>query len=223
VRGRRLLCVALAALALAAAGCSGEDAPSAAGGATPACGRPAPPPADPPRFDAPPPMTIDPAATYTATIDTSCGPIVARLDPRLAPVAVNSFVFLAREGFFDGLTFHRAVPGYVIQGGDPEGTGSGGPGYTFDTEPPPDGYPPGALAMANAGPGTNGSQFFIVTGDASFLPNDYTRFGRVVEGLDVARRLESYADTSIPPGDPRSGATTAPLHIHSVRIDEGAG
>ena len=96
-----------------------------------------------------------------------------RLDPRRAPRTVNNFVFLAREGFYDGLTFHRVVRGFVIQGGDPEGDGRGGPGYTFADELPDDGYPPGSVAMANAGPGTNGSQFFIVTGDASVLPNYY--------------------------------------------------
>ena len=95
---------------------------------------------------------------------------------------MNNFVFLAREGFYDGLTFHRVVAGFVIQGGDPEGTGRGGPGYVFEDELPDDGYPPGSVAMANAGPDTNGSQFFIVTGDASALPNDYTRFGRVTRG-----------------------------------------
>jgi cyclophilin family peptidyl-prolyl cis-trans isomerase len=171
-------------------------------------------------YPAPPPQTIDRAATYTATLETSCGDIVIALEPRRAPVAVNNFVFLAREGFYDGLTFHRVVAGFVVQGGDPEGTGQGGPGYVFEDELQPDGYPPGAVAMANAGPDTNGSQFFIVTGDASALPNAYTRFGRVTRGLAVARRIESFADPAADPADPGAQAPTETLYLHRVTIAE---
>jgi cyclophilin family peptidyl-prolyl cis-trans isomerase len=169
-------------------------------------------------YAAPPRRTIDPAARYTATLETSCGDILVALDARVAPVAVNNFVFLAREGFYDGLTFHRAVAGFVIQGGDPEGNGRGGPGYLFEDELPDDGYPTGAVAMANAGPDTNGSQFFIVTGDASSLPNAYTRFGRVTRGLDVARRIESFADPGADPADPSSQAPTKTIYIDRITI-----
>jgi cyclophilin family peptidyl-prolyl cis-trans isomerase len=165
-------------------------------------------------------MTIDPATTYRATIATSCGDIVIRLDAKAAPRTVNNFVFLAREGFYDGLTFHRVVPGFVIQGGDPSGDGTGGPGYTFADELPDDGYPAGSVAMANSGPGTNGSQFFIVTGDASFLPNSYSRFGRVVRGMDVARTIEGFADPAADPNSPESGIPTSPIRIDSVTIRE---
>jgi cyclophilin family peptidyl-prolyl cis-trans isomerase len=172
----------------------------------------------PPTYAAPPPRTIDPGATYVATLATACGDIVIELDARRAPMAVNNFVFLARAGFYDGLTFHRVVRDFVIQGGDPEGTGQGGPGYVFEDELPDDGYPPGSVAMANAGPDTNGSQFFIVTGDASGLPNDYTRFGRVTRGLDVARRIESFADPAADPADPAAQSPTEPIVIRRVTI-----
>ena len=118
-------------------------------------------------YSSPPPMTIDPNATYTATMDTSEGTITLALDAKTAPVATNNFVFLARNGFYDGLTFHRASKDFVIQGGDPKGDGSGGPGYTVTGEVPTDHYPVGALAAAKTGSdpaGTFGSQFFIVTG-----------------------------------------------------------
>jgi len=183
-------------------------------------GREPPPPRSRRTYPAPPRMAIDRAARYTATIETSCGKIAVALDPRAAPIAVNNFVFLARDGFYDGLTFHRAVAGFVIQAGDPEGTGRGGPGYLFEDELPEDGYPTGAVAMANAGPDTNGSQFFIVTGDASSLPNDYTRFGRVTRGLDVARRIESFADPGADPADPSSQAPTTTISIERITIAE---
>ena len=178
------------------------------------------PPADPTTYGAPPRRVIEEGRSYTATLETSCGEIVIALDAELAPIAVNNFVVLARDGFFDGLTFHRVVTGYIIQGGDPEGTGFGGPGYTFEDELPDDGYPPGSVAMANAGPNTNGSQFFIVTGDASALPNQFTRFGQVVEGLDVARRIESFADPEADPGDPAAQSPTETIYIRRVTIDE---
>jgi len=240
---------ALAAFALATglAGCGGDDdgsadagagaaatatsstgvaAPSGGGtvtnadGATCSAAEPAPP-ADPKTYDAPPPLTIDPSKTYTATLATSCGDIVVRLDAKAAPRTVNNFVFLAREGCYDGLTFHRVVPGFVIQGGDPTGDGTGGPGYTFADELPDDGYPTGSVAMANRGPGTNGSQFFIVTGDASLLPNSYNRFGEVVRGMDVARTIEGFADPAADPGDPAAGVPTSPIWIDGVTISEG--
>lgn len=185
--------------------------------------RPPDPAPEPPTYSAPPELTIDPAVRYRATLRTSCGTIVIALDARNAPATVNNFVFLARAGYFDGLTFHRVVSGFVIQGGDPAGDGTGGPGYTIPDELPDDGYPAGSVAMANAGPDTGGSQFFIVTGDASFLPNAYSKFGRVVRGLDVARDIESFVDPDLDPGDPAAQVPTAALFIDSVTISEGGG
>src|SRR5687768_11606155 len=112
-----------------------------------------------------PEMSIDESLVYRATIDSDRGTIVLDLDPQLAPKTVNNFVHLARKGFYDGLTFHRVVPGFVIQGGCPQGTGTGGPGYKFADEPVKGEYTVGAVAMANAGPNTNGSQFFICIDD----------------------------------------------------------
>ncbi len=132
-----------------------------------------------------PELTIDVGTTYAATLETNHGRIVLDLDPTHAPLAVNNFVFLASEGFYNGVTFHRVVPGFVIQGGDPTGTGRGGPGYRFrdELEGPGD-YRRGTVAMANAGPNTNGSQFFICLDDVR-LPHQYTIFGKVVDGLDA--------------------------------------
>ena len=162
-----------------------------------ACGAHAPPQAGRPKpqFAGPPPLTIDRKATYTATMETSCGTIVIRLDATRAPQTVNSFVFLAKEGYFDGQYFHRLDTSIdVIQGGDPTGTGSGGPGYSIPDElNGKESYTSGTIAMANAGPHTGGSQFFVITGpngtnlDAN--PN-YTIFGHVVRGLPVATRIQ---------------------------------
>lgn len=139
----------------------------------------------------PPPLTIDASRVYRATIATHRGDIVCDLDPALAPVTVNNFVHLARSGFYDGLTFHRVVPGFVIQGGCPEGTGRGGPGYRFADEPVRGEYTAGAVAMANAGPDTNGSQFFICIEDCRrTLSPDYNLFGYTVSGMDVVRSIE---------------------------------
>lgn len=137
----------------------------------------------------PHPMQIDTATIYTVTIDTDKGDIVMDLDPRLAPNTVNNFVVLARDGFYDGLTFHRVVPGFVIQGGCPHGTGTGGPGYKFADEPVQGNYRDGAVAMANSGPDTNGSQFFICLGDQLGLPKQYNLFGHTVAGLDVVAKI----------------------------------
>src|SRR5688572_14215647 len=139
----------------------------------------------------PPEMQIDQSARYRVTIDTDRGPIVMDLDPSLAPRTVNNFVALARDGYYDGLTFHRVVPEFVIQGGDPDGTGRGGPGYRFADEPVRGEYTVGAVAMANAGPDTNGSQFFICIDDCrrKLTPN-YNLFGYVIDGVDVAQRID---------------------------------
>jgi cyclophilin family peptidyl-prolyl cis-trans isomerase len=128
---------------------------------------------------------------YRATITTDRGAIVMDLDPQLAPETVNNFVGLARDGYYDGLTFHRVVPEFVIQGGCPEGSGRGGPGYRFDDEPVRAEYTLGAVAMANAGANTNGSQFFICIDDCRRkLAPSYNLFGYVVEGIDVALATE---------------------------------
>jgi peptidyl-prolyl cis-trans isomerase B (cyclophilin B) len=136
-------------------------------------------------------MQIDENAVYQVAIDTPKGEIVMELDPQLAPNTVNNFVALARDGYYDGLTFHRVVPEFVIQGGDPDGTGRGGPGYRFADEPVRGEYTVGAVAMANAGPDTNGSQFFICIDDCrrKLTPN-YNLFGYVIDGVDVAQRIE---------------------------------
>ncbi|MAP97912.1 MAG: peptidylprolyl isomerase [Acidimicrobiaceae bacterium] len=137
-----------------------------------------------------PDMNINQDATYRVTLGTSKGEIVMELDPKLAPVTVNNFVNLARDGYYTGLTFHRVVPDFVIQGGCPEGTGTGGPGYRFDDEPVTGEYVLGAVAMANAGPNTNGSQFFICIDDCrSKLAPAYNLFGFVSSGMDVALEI----------------------------------
>jgi len=136
-------------------------------------------------------MQIDEDTIYQVTIETDRGPIVMELDPKLAPNTVNHFVSLARDGFYDGLTFHRVVPDFVIQGGDPDGTGRGGPGYKWDDEPVKGDYSLGAVAMANAGPNTNGSQFFICIDDCQRkLDKAYNLFGYVIDGIDVAQKVQ---------------------------------
>lgn len=137
-----------------------------------------------------PEMQINEDAMYEVTLDTDKGKIVMTLDPSLAPITVNNFVSLARDGYYNGLTFHRVVPGFVIQGGDPTGTGTGGPGYRFPDEPVKGEYTDGAVAMANAGPDTNGSQFFICIDDCrNKLTPNYNLFGHVTQGLDVAKSI----------------------------------
>ena len=166
------------------------------------------------RFDAAPPMIIDPAKTYTATMVTSQGTMELVLDPLAAPTTVNSFVFLARWHYYDGVIFHRIIPGFVLQGGDPTGTGTGGPGYKFADElPRPGRYELGTLAMANAGPNTNGSQFFVISGpDGMRLPPAYSLFGKVVKGLDVVAAINDLGSGS---GTPRERVV-----IESVTITE---
>jgi len=162
-----------------------------------------------------PPQVIDPLKQYTATLHTEKGDIVIQLYAEDAPLAVNSFVFLAQSGWFDGVTFHRVLPGFVAQTGDPSGTGFGGPGYAFDNEISPDLKfdGPGVVGMANAGPGSNGSQFFITYGPAPNLDGGYTIFGQVIAGMDVAERLT--------PRDPSQGTNLFPGdRILSVTIEE---
>jgi peptidyl-prolyl cis-trans isomerase B (cyclophilin B) len=149
-------------------------------------------PSDPHVYSAPPPMQIDTTKLYEATITTARGKIVLCLQPDLSPVSVNNFVTLARNHFYDGLKFHRVVASFVIQGGDPQGTGSGGPGYKFNDEPVHQQYVEGAVAMAKTStPNTNGSQFFICTADdTTKLQPLYNLFGKVVSGLDVALLIQ---------------------------------
>ena len=139
----------------------------------------------------PPQMNIDEKLIYRVTLGTNKGTIVMDLDPKLAPNSVNNFVNLARDGYYTGLTFHRVVPEFVIQGGCPEGTGTGGPGYRFDDEPVTGDYTLGAVAKDNAGPNTNGSQFFICIDDCqSKLAPAYNLFGHVTDGMEIALEIE---------------------------------
>jgi cyclophilin family peptidyl-prolyl cis-trans isomerase len=152
------------------------------------------------KFSDPPEMGIDASKRYTATMSTSMGDMVIALDPIKAPNTVNSFVFLALHHYFDGIIFHRIINDFVCQGGDPTGTGSGGPGYRFDDElPRPGQYEIGSVAMANAGPNTNGSQFFLISGpNGAGLPPSYSLFGKIVTGLDV---LDAMQRVPTGPGD----------------------
>jgi len=166
------------------------------------------------QWPAAPAMQIDVSKSYTATLHTVKGDIVIELLPQAAPVTVNNFVFLARQHYYDGVTFHRVLPGFVAQGGDPTGTGSGGPGYFIPNEDSDftfDG--PGVVAMANSGRDRNGSQFFITYAALPDLNGGYTIFGRVTSGMDVAQ--------SITPRDPSKTPNAPPGDkINSVTIDE---
>ena len=182
-------------------------------------------------YDAAPEMTIDPEATYTATIETTCGTIELTLEASAAPTTVNNFVTLARDGYYDGVPFHRVINGFMVQAGDPTGTGTGCvdpscdtrlPGYQFEDElqlaeeltAEHGGYPRGTVAMANAGPDTNGSQFFIVQGDPGYpLPPQYAAFGTVVEGMDVVDRIAQ--------GPAEGDLAIDPVRITGITIQEG--
>lgn len=167
------------------------------------------------QYSAPPEMVIDPEKSYSATIKTNKGDITLKLFADESPNTVNNFVFLAREGFYDGVIFHRVINGFMIQGGDPTGTGTGGPGYRFADEldaARSRGYKMGTLAMANAGPNTNGSQFFIMHVDYGLPPN-YSVFGKATEGLDV---VDDIATTSTD----RSDRPVEDVVISTVEITE---
>jgi peptidylprolyl isomerase len=159
-------------------------------------------------------MCIDVQRHYGAAMVTTKGTLTVALDAAVAPRTVNNFVFLARYHYFDGIFFHRVIPGFVLQGGDPTGSGTGGPGYRFDDELPRAGrYELGSLAMANAGPNTNGSQFFVISGpDGMRLPPLYSLFGKVVKGLDVVSQIDALGTRS---GKPKERVT-----IESVTITE---
>jgi cyclophilin family peptidyl-prolyl cis-trans isomerase len=164
------------------------------------------------KYSAVPAMSIDAKKTYSATLETSEGTMVLDLFPGDAPQAVNNFVFLARDGFYDGVIFHRVIEGFMIQGGDPTGTGMGGPGYKFQDEPVKRKYLRGTVAMANAGPNTNGSQFFIMHRDYPLPPN-YTIFGMLRSGEKV---LDTIATTKRDGND----RPVTPMTIKSVAIEE---
>ena len=168
------------------------------------------------QYPSPPDLTIDLDKSYTATLDTNHGEIVIDLDAARSPLTVNNFVFLARDGFYDGVIFHRTIPGFMIQGGDPTGTGRGGPGYRFADEPVRRRYTRGTLAMANAGPDTNGSQFFLVFRDSQFPPS-YTVFGTIDEaGLAVLDKIAAEGnDNSNPAG---GGAPNKDVTIEKVTV-----
>ena len=166
------------------------------------------------QYASPPDLTIDLDKAYTATLDTNHGEIVVELDPARAPLAVNNFVFLARDGYYDGVIFHRVIENFMIQGGDRLGQGTGGPGYKFADE-----FHPslrhdraGILSMANAGPNTNGSQFFITLGPTPHLDNRHSIFGEVVEGLDVVKRIGSVPTA-------RGDRPVKPVVMNAVRIE----
>jgi len=164
-------------------------------------------------YSAPPVMQIDPGKTYIATFETEKGGIVVELFADKAPNTVNNFVFLVRQGFYDNTTFHRVIPDFMAQGGDPTGTGTGGPGYRFPDEFHPDlkHDSPGILSMANSGPDTNGSQFFLTYEPTPWLDGHHAVFGRVIEGMDV---LESLS-----PRDPQAATSPGDL-IKIIRIEE---
>ena len=164
------------------------------------------------QYDSPPELTIDLNSTYEAVLHTSHGDVTIEFDAARAPQTVNNFLFLARDGYYDGVIFHRVVPGFVAQGGDPTGTGRGGPGYKFRDEIEGTGnYSRGTVAMANAGPNTNGSQFFICLADVG-LPHAYTIFGRVTSGMEA---VDTIAEL------PRQGERpTSDAVIESVEINE---
>lgn len=172
-------------------------------------------------LDAPPSMEIDPARTYAATVATTEGDFEIALDPQQAPQTVNAFVYSARNHCYDGLDFHRVAQDFVIQGGDPNGDGTGDFGYKLPDEPPADGYVTGMVAMANAGPETSGSQFFVVLSDqgAQTLgqggpPFKYSILGTVTSGFEVAEKIGTYAP---PEGD---GPPTTPVTIDSIAVTE---
>ena len=223
----RTVALGLLAGSLALAGCGKDDSSSgssSSGGSGSANASTQCPPADgsaqkKQSFDDAPPMCIDANKTYTATMTTDVGDVVITLDAKKAPKTVNNFVVLSRYHFYDGVSFHRVIPGFMAQGGDPKGDGTGGPGYTIEDEFPQQGeYKEGSIAMANTGqPNSGGSQFFIVTGDSgTALPPQYTLFGQVSKGMDVVKEIEADGNQ-----DGSQEGTPVKKHtITSVKIEE---
>ena len=172
----------------------------------------------PQQYSNPPEMAIDTSKTYTAIVHTSKGDMSLELFASDAPATVNNFVFLAKEGFYENVGFHRIIKDFMIQGGCPKGDGTGGPGYRFNDEPVTRSYVKGTLAMANAGPNTNGSQFFIVHGANTGLPPNYTIFGMLTDGMDV---LDSLANSPVASGGRGENSTpTEKLIIQNIEITE---
>lgn len=219
---RSKLAAGIVALALVAAACGESDASGAEGAAVAGlppidanCADLADTDATTRSFDAPPPMCLEEGATYTASVITSAGTITIDLDQDAAPTTVNSFVFLARNNYFDDTVCHRIIQEFVVQCGDPTATGTGGPGYSFPDELPAQGqYEVGSIAMANSGPDTNGSQFFIITGaSGEALPPLYSLFGQV-PSADLGVVSEMNAQGSLDP----SGVPSTELRIQSIEI-----
>jgi cyclophilin family peptidyl-prolyl cis-trans isomerase len=206
----RALPVLTLVLALAVAGCGSDDDTSSVGGDTTttaaACADVDAPDAREPGSNEAPTEELDASKTYTLTFDTSCGSFTVTLDPELAPKTAASLVALANAGYFDETIFHRVVPGFVIQGGDPTQTGGGGPGYSTVDVPPSDAaYTQGVVAMAKSGveaAGTSGSQFFVVTGENAGLPPDYAIVGEVTEGMETVLRIDALGVGDGPPSQP---------------------
>ena len=220
----RLPCLLLVELLLA--GCGGGDDDETAGttAAATAAGAPATgctevdaPAPKPDGGQKAPTAALDASKTYRLVVDTSCGPFTIELDQASAPKTAASLVSLAEQGFFDGTTFHRVVPGFVIQGGDPTGTGTGGPGYsTVDVPPPGAAYTKGIVAMAKTGaepPGTAGSQFFVVTGADAGLPPEYAVVGKVSQGMEAVEAIEALGVGDGPP--------SMPVVIAKVTVESG--
>jgi cyclophilin family peptidyl-prolyl cis-trans isomerase len=174
------------------------------------------------QWSKPPEMAIDVNKTYTATVDTNKGTFKVEFYPADAPKTVNNFICLAKAGYYDNTPFHRIIDGFVIQGGDPTGTGRGGPGYRFEDEPIKRNYELGTLAMANAGPNTNGSQFFVITGSSGMqLPKNYTIFGKVVVGMDVINTISKTPTKSGSGGEKSS--PVEPITLQKVIVEESQG
>jgi cyclophilin family peptidyl-prolyl cis-trans isomerase len=217
-----MISLAVAGL-LGLAGCGGSDnkkssaKPSTSAQTQTGCTKVAAPAAKTPGKLSKPKTQLDPAKIYTATIATNCGDFVITLDAKRAPKTGGSFVYLAKQGFFDGLAFHRVVAGFVIQGGDPNGDGTGGPGYSVREKPPPDlKYVKGVVAMAKTEiepKGTSGSQFFVVTGEDASLPPDYALVGKVTNGEDVVDKI------GVVPTTPQDQPVD-PVVISKVTVDE---
>jgi len=167
-------------------------------------------------YSQPPALSIDTQKKYKARLTTNVGEVVIDLFASETPVAVNNFVFLAREGFYNGVTFHRVIKGFMIQGGDPKGDGTGGPGYQFPDEPVTKDYTRGTVAMANAGPNTNGSQFFIMHQDYD-LPKNYVIFGQVAEGIET---VDTIAESPVESSGFETSKPVTPTVIETVEIEE---
>ena len=165
-----------------------------------------------------PTMQLDQQKNYQAILETDLGTITIDLFASLTPITVNNFVYLVNQGFYDGTIFHRTINGFMIQGGDPTGTGSGGPGYKFDDEPFEGNYERGIVAMANSGPNTNGSQFFIMHQDNEQMPRDYVIFGQVIQGLNVVDKIATAPTTTSQSGENSKPIT--PVKINTATINQ---